>query len=131
MVAKISERLAERAGMELPDWIVEARATSRMAILELEAQDYLALITSPRGTGELEELIEAVRVGESWLFRHRAQIRTLVDHVVPALRGKRAIKVWSAGCSTGEEPYTLAAVLQRSLPACTISIVATDVSASA
>src|SRR5262245_49155406 len=131
MVAKISQRLAERAGFELPDWIVEARATSRMAALELAPDEYLTLIASPRGAAELEELIEAVRVGESRLFRHRSQIRALVDHVVPALRGKRALKVWSAGCSTGEEPYTLAAVLQQALPACTIQILATDVSSAA
>jgi chemotaxis protein methyltransferase CheR len=131
MVAAISQRLAERAGFELPAWIVEARAASRIAALEVTAEQYLALIASPRGNAELDALIEAVRVGESRLFRHRSQITALVDHVVPALRGKRALKVWSAGCSTGEEPYTLAAVLQRALPACTITILATDVSAAA
>jgi chemotaxis protein methyltransferase CheR len=131
MVAAISQRLAERAGLELADWIVEARATTRIAALAVTPGEYAALISSPRGAAELDALIEAVRVGESSLFRHRAQIAALVDHVVPALRGKRAIKVWSAGCSTGEEPYTLAAILQRSLPGTTVSIVATDVSAAA
>ncbi|HEY5928255.1 MAG TPA: CheR family methyltransferase [Kofleriaceae bacterium] len=131
MIAAISQRLAERAGFELPAWIVEARAASRIATLEVTADDYLALLASPRGTVELDALIEAVRVGESRLFRHRSQIAALIDHVVPKLRGKREIKVWSAGCSTGEEPYTLAAVLKRSLPGTTISVIATDVSATA
>jgi chemotaxis protein methyltransferase CheR len=131
MVAAISQRLAERAGLELADWIVEARATTRIAALAVAPGDYVTLISSPRGAAELDSLIEAVRVGESSLFRHRAQISALVDHVIPALRGRRALKVWSAGCSTGEEPYTLAAILQRSLPDTTVSIVATDVSAAA
>ena len=131
MIEAIAERLAVRAGFELPAWIVEARAASRIAALALTPEDYLALIGSPRGSAELDTLIEAVRVGESRLFRHRSQIAALTEHVVPALRGKRAVRVWSAGCSTGEEPYTIAAVLQRSLPNCTISILATDVSASA
>src|SRR5262249_44999553 len=67
------------------------------------------------------------------LFRHRPQIEALVDVVAPALRarGRRPIRVWSAGCAAGEEPYTLAAVLARELAGWTISILATDVSADA
>jgi chemotaxis protein methyltransferase CheR len=130
IVAAIAEQLAAHAGLELPAWLVEARATSRIAALDLTPADYVALIASSRGAGELEQLIEAVRVGESRLFRHRGQIAALVDEVIPRLRaaGKTALKIWSAGCSTGEEPYTLAAVLARAMPACAVSIVATDVS---
>jgi chemotaxis methyl-accepting protein methylase len=101
-IAAIAERLAAHAGLELPAWVVEA-------------------------------LVEAVRVGESRLFRHRPQIDALAAVVAPALRarGRRAIRVWSAGCAAGEEPYTLAIVLSRALPECAISILATDVSADA
>jgi chemotaxis protein methyltransferase CheR len=132
-VTAIARRLAAHAGLELPAWVVEARAQSRMFALGIAAPDYVALIDSGRGEAELEELIEAVRVGESRLFRHRQQIAALVDVVAPALRarGKRAIKVWSAGCAAGEEPYTLAAVLSAALPSVQLSIIATDVSADA
>jgi chemotaxis protein methyltransferase CheR len=130
IVAAIAERLADHAGLELPGWLVEARATSRIEALGVMPADYVRLIASSRGSGELERLVEAVRVGESRLFRHRGQIAALIDEVIPRLRatGKRELRIWSAGCSTGEEPYTLAAVLSRALPACAISIVATDVS---
>jgi chemotaxis protein methyltransferase CheR len=135
IVAAIAERLAEHAGLELPTWLVEARVASRVAALEITPANYVALVRSPRGTSELDRLIEAVRVGESRLFRHRGQIGALVNDVVPALRasGKRSLKIWSAGCSTGEEPYTLAAVLARALAgtSISISILATDVSADA
>lgn len=133
IVAAVSRRLAAHAGLDLPTWLVEARVTSRIAALEVSPPSYVALISSPRGASELDRLIEAVRVGESRLFRHGGQIAALVDEVVPALRagGKRAVKVWSAGCSTGEEPYTLAAVLGRALPGIQVSILATDVSADA
>lgn len=133
IVAAISKRLAAHAGLELPAWLVEARVTSRIAALAVSPPSYVALISSPRGVNELDRLIEAVRTGESRLFRHAGQIAALVDDVVPALRarGKRAVKVWSAGCSTGEEPYTLAAVLGRALPGTEVSILATDVSADA
>ncbi|MBA3392114.1 MAG: hypothetical protein H0T89_05690 [Deltaproteobacteria bacterium] len=133
IVVAIARRLAERAGLELPAWVVEARAATRMEALALPAADYVQLIESSRGGAELDELIEAVRVGETRLFRHRAQIAALVDVIAPALRAsrKRTIRVWSAGCAAGEEPYTLALVLARALPGVQLSIAATDVSADA
>src|SRR5215468_10817236 len=133
MVAVIAQRLAEHAGLELPGWVVDARASARIAALGCAPADYVALIDSGRGAGELAELIEAVRVGESRLFRHRSQIAALADVVAPALRarGRRAIRAWSAGCAAGEEPYTLAIVLSRALPDRAISILATDVSGEA
>src|SRR5690242_20133612 len=133
MVAAVSRVLATHAGLELPAWVVEARATARIAKLGIDANDYAGLIDSVRGQAELEELIETVRVGESRLFRHRQQIAAITDVVIPALRAnrKRAVKVWSAGCAAGEEPYTLAAVLGRALPGVQVTIIATDVSADA
>jgi chemotaxis protein methyltransferase CheR len=132
-VAAIAQRLAEHAGLELPAWVVEARAAARIALLGRTPGDYVALLDSGRGVSELSELIEAVRVGESRLFRHRSQVDALAEVVAPALRarGRRQVRVWSAGCAAGEEPYTLAIVLARTLPDCTISIIATDVSAEA
>lgn len=132
-IVAIAGRLAERAGLALPAWVVDARATARIAALGCTADEYVALIDSARGAGELAELIEAVRVGESRLFRHRSQIDALAGVVAPALRaqGRRTIRAWSAGCAAGEEPYTLAIVLSRALPDCAISILATDVSADA
>lgn len=132
-IAAIAARLAKHAGLELPAWVIDARATARIAAVGCSPSEYVALIASARGAGELAALIEAVRVGESRLFRHRPQIDVLTGVVAPALRaqGRRAIRVWSAGCAAGEEPYTLAIVLSRALPDCAISIVATDVSAEA
>lgn len=132
-VAEIARRVAAHAGLELPAWVVEARAAARIEALGISPGAYAALIESPRGSDELAALIEAVRVGESRLFRHRPQIDALAEVVAPALRarGRRAVRVWSAGCAAGEEPYTLAMVLARALPDCAISVIATDVSASA
>jgi chemotaxis methyl-accepting protein methylase len=133
IVAAVARRLAQHAGLELPAWVVEARTAARIAATGLTPAQYVELIGAGRGSEELAELIEAVRVGESRLFRHRSQIAALIATVVPALqaRSKRAIRVWSAGCAAGEEPYTLAAVLARTLPGVSITILATDVSADA
>lgn len=131
VLSAIAQRLADHAGLELPQWVIEARASERMAALAMSSTGYAALLGSPRGDHELAQLTEAVRVGESRLFRHRQQLAALVDHIVPRLAGRRSVRVWSAGCAAGEEPYTLAAILSRALPTATLSIIATDVSASA
>ena len=133
LVAAIAQRLAEHAGLALPAWVIDARASARLAAIGCAADEYVALIGSARGAGELAALLEAVRVGETRLFRHQAQIDLLTSVFAPAMRarGRQPIRVWSAGCAAGEEPYTLAIVLSRALPDRALSIVATDVSQEA
>lgn len=133
ILAGVARRLADHAGLQLPAWVVEARTSARIAALSLTPTAYLELIESGRGQSELGMLVEAVRVGETSLFRHKPQIAALLDLVVPALRAraKRSIRVWSAGCASGEEAYTLAIVLSRALPDYAIEILGTDMSAEA
>jgi chemotaxis protein methyltransferase CheR len=132
IVAGLAGRLAEHAGLELPTWVIESRAQARMAALGVTPADYVELVGSARGAVELAELIELVRVGETRLFRHRSQVDALTELVAPALRRRpRPVRVWSAGCATGEEAYTLAIVLGQALPGHAVSILATDVSADA
>jgi chemotaxis protein methyltransferase CheR len=127
--------LHAHAGFDLPDWVVEARALERMEALDLGAQAYLDLVRSPRGAAELAALVEALRVGETRFFRHRPHVDALLDVVVPAWRARdeRSPRIWSAGCATGEEAYTLALVLGRALPrpAFRTTILGTDVSEEA
>jgi chemotaxis protein methyltransferase CheR len=134
ILASLERRLRSHAGLELPAWVVESRARARMALLGVDAEHYVDLVSAPR-SDELAALVEAVRVGETRFFRHRSQVAALTDVVIPAwrARGERAPRVWSAGCATGEEPYTLALVLAERMPAPTFapSILATDVSAEA
>ncbi|HTJ42084.1 MAG TPA: protein-glutamate O-methyltransferase CheR [Kofleriaceae bacterium] len=131
IVAKVGRRLAEHAGLELPAWILSSRIEARLAALAMDPQAYLGLVNAPHGRGELHALVEAVRVGETRFFRHAAQVQALTDVVVPAwrARGKKIFRAWSAGCATGEEPYTLALILSRLVPR--LSILATDVSEDA
>jgi len=131
IVAAVARRLAEHAGLELPAWVVEARAQARMRRLGLGADAYVELIGTARGEDELDELLECVRVGETRLFRHRQQIAALEEVVIPTLRHRRELRVWSAGCAAGEEAYTLAAILTHHLPDAILSILATDVSSDA
>jgi chemotaxis protein methyltransferase CheR len=81
---------------------------------------------------ELAGLIEALLVHETYLFREIRALSELVDgHLVPTVRARGRARVWSAACSTGEEPYTLAMLLDDRGMLDAVEIVATDISAAA
>jgi chemotaxis protein methyltransferase CheR len=66
-------------------------------------------------TDWLDELVEHLTVGETYFLRDPAQIaalrRVILPEIIERRRPERRLRVWSAGCSTGEEPYTLAILL--------------------
>ncbi|MCA1720044.1 MAG: protein-glutamate O-methyltransferase CheR [Actinobacteria bacterium] len=101
-----------------------------------DVYSYLPLLQSP---AERQELLNEVTIQETHFFRNPPQIRALRRHVVPELlrvaesQGRR-LRVWSAGCSTGEEAYSVAMLLRELLPTTAgwdVKVVATDVSARA
>jgi len=81
----------------------------------------------------LHALVEHLTVGETYFLRDPAQIAALRETILPDLierrSGERRLRLWSAGCSTGEEPYTLAILLREKniTPAWDILLVGTDV----
>ncbi|HET7767238.1 MAG TPA: protein-glutamate O-methyltransferase CheR [Chloroflexota bacterium] len=85
-----------------------------------DAPSLLAALRSG-GAENLVELAGQVVIGETHFFRVRPQMEALRHVVLPDLiakrRASRCLRVWSAGCSTGEEPYTLAILLREQLPA--------------
>ncbi len=135
VVARVRDCIAARAGLEPVGWVLERRLDDRMRALDVaNPADYAHLLESPAGLRELELLIEALRVGETRFFRHRSHVAALTDLVAPAIRkarGSGTVSAWSAGCATGQEPYTLAMVLGRLLPRHQVSVLATDISAEA
>lgn len=80
----------------------------------------------------LDQLVEAVTVGETQFFRHPNQLVVLMQRVLPDLRTRRGdqLRVWSAGCATGEEAYTLAIMLEEAHLS-EARVLGTDVSATA
>lgn len=101
--------------------------TPTAALRQLEGED----IRSPLW----QRIIGAAAIGETYFFRDRAQIDALRLHVLPELIAQRraqqrpSLRLWSAGCSTGEEPYTLAMLLHELLPDLAqwhITLLATD-----
>jgi chemotaxis protein methyltransferase CheR len=100
---------------------VSATKEDLIAFLEEKAprrqwQAYLGRLESAgAGDAELRALAERLTVGETYFLRHQAQLQVLVDQVLPGLqRGGRCARVLSAGCSTGEEAYSLAILARES-----------------
>ncbi len=77
-------------------------------------------LSAGRSAGLLEELAISLSIGETHFFRVGPQIDALRQQILPALiearRAERELRIWSAGCSTGEEPYTIAILLRELLP---------------
>jgi len=99
---------------------------------------YLALVSSTTGTEERQALLDEVTIPETHFFRNPPQIRALRKYVLPELLKQaaktRRLRIWSAGCSTGEEPYTIAMLVRELVPASAdwdIKVIATDVSTRA
>ncbi len=96
-------------------FLLERRVARRMrelSITSLSAYQYELRQDSKRD-GELAELIDELTTNETYFFRERSQLRALMAEILPEAlvarreRGSGPVSVWSAGCSSGEEPYSL------------------------
>jgi chemotaxis protein methyltransferase CheR len=124
------------AGINLPsgkETLVRSRLARRLRALGLTSFDhYFEFLDSNAGAEEMPRLIDALTTNKTSFFRESEHFRFLqkalteqVEHTGPRVR------LWSAGCSTGEEPYSLAITLYDALPkpgACDMRILATDIS---
>ncbi|MFL6241030.1 MAG: CheR family methyltransferase, partial [Actinomycetes bacterium] len=101
-----------------------------------DVMSYLQMLSTPEAEEERQALLDEVTIPETHFFRNPPQITALRRHVLPHLlkeaagRGRK-LTIWSAGCSTGEEPYTIAMLIRELLPLTNgwdIRIIATDIS---
>jgi chemotaxis protein methyltransferase CheR len=101
---------------------------------------YEAVLAGPAtGDAEWRALEAAITVGETFFFRHSEQFAALRDTILPdlisAAANRRRLRIWSAGCSTGAEPYSLAILIERllgdALPAWRVDILGTDINEQA
>lgn len=93
---------------------------------------YYYLRYDPESAREFEKLVEALVVGETYLFRELAPLETAVQNfIVPALSTGRRPRIWCAACASGEEAYTIAMVLAGRGILNEVDLVASDISAAA
>lgn len=101
-------------------YLFERRLAERVAALELSNFDeyYKYLRFNANGRRELEEAIETLTTKETYFFRQEYQLRAFQNELLPRIAranaASRQVSVWSAGCSTGEEAYTIAMLMLQS-----------------
>ncbi|SEU37699.1 CheR family methyltransferase [Stigmatella erecta] len=126
----------QRAGLLLPTCIPAAeegiaRAMARAGLEELHLYQGL-LASDPHA---FDELLNELTIGETYFFRTHEHFDFLRERALPELRRLRspehAMRVWSAGCSSGEEPYSLAVLLMEEGYGHRMEVHATDISRAA
>lgn len=112
--------LQERTGMHLPKERKSFLITSlNLRMREIGYKDYESyydyLQSGKAGKIEWTALVDRLTVHETRFFRDQQAVNFFLDYCLPDLfaRGNESIDIWSAGCSTGEEPYTLAMVTDQ------------------
>lgn len=101
-------------------FILERRLRERLMALGLRSfgEYYHFLRFSNRGRAELEEAAEALTTNETYFYREDYQLRAFRDELLPRIAqeagSRRRLAIWSAGCSTGEEVYTIAMLVAES-----------------
>ncbi|MFH1289017.1 MAG: CheR family methyltransferase [bacterium] len=99
-------------------------------------QYYQFLKFHPDGEEEFKELVETFTINETCFFRNTSHFSVLEEYILPELirerllQNNKFLKIWSAGCSSGEEPYSLAMLISKMIPDhknWAIEILATDI----
>ena len=118
----LREAIYRRTGIWFPDaskYLLQKRLSPRARELNFESfQKYFYFLQyDPRADAEFDEICDLVTTKETYFFREPAQLTAFVDEIIPEVLSRKPgkkIRVWSAGCSTGEEPYSIAMMLEES-----------------
>ncbi|MEM6551335.1 MAG: protein-glutamate O-methyltransferase CheR [Planctomycetota bacterium] len=121
---KLRKIVYDRAGIHFQDtkkYVLESRLARRVEELEFEDFDqYLMFLTAgPYQMDEFQEMFNRITINETSFFRNEPQLdvfeRTVLPKLLEARKATKTLRLWSAACSSGEEPYTLAIQLHRTL----------------
>ena len=140
--ALLRDFIYSRTGIFFPEkkkYLIEGRLAKRLQLLKItQFEDYLYLLKyGQQRNDEFEALCNIVTINETSFFRNEAQMNAfqqkLAGEIIEAKKtqGGRSLRIWSAACSSGEEPYTLAMLylehLKPRYPGLNIEIIGTDI----
>ena len=134
----IAATLHDASGIALPDskaTLVYSRLAKRLRALGLENfRDYCALVQGSDGLDERQQMIVALTTNVTRFFREPHHFEHLKSQVLPPLlnaaRRGGSVRIWSAGCSNGQEPYSIALTILSMMPEAPehdVRILATDI----
>ena len=140
LISQAAELIAAQLGLHFPParWDDLERGIGAAA-QELGARDLQSFVrsfvSSPWTKSRIEILASHLTIGETYFFRDGKTFEILQDHILPELissrqKTERRLRLWSAGCCTGEEPYSIAMLLSRMIPdlkSWNITILGTDI----
>jgi len=119
-------------------YLLEKRLGKRLQQHNLKTfKDYYYFLRyNPNKDQELSEVIDQLTTNETYFYREDFQLKTFVQDILPEIRrrkeqeGRQTLRIWSAGCSSGEEPYTIAMLLlgQPWLKSWRVEVIGTDIS---
>lgn len=121
---KLRKIVYDRAGIWFQDskkYVLESRLSRRLDELDFDSFDqYLMFLTAgPYQMDEFQEMFNRITINETSFFRNEPQLNVFERVILPELLEKRAatkrLRIWSSACSSGEEPYTMAIQIHRSL----------------
>jgi chemotaxis protein methyltransferase CheR len=135
---RIAAALHAASGIALPDskaTLVYSRLAKRLRALGLENfRDYCALIAGADGVDELQRMVVALTTNVTRFFREPHHFEHLKTELLPSLlvgaRKGAPVRIWSAGCSNGQEPYSIALTILSMMPDAAdhdVRILATDI----
>lgn len=131
---KVSQLVHRLCGIYLKDGkeaLVRARLMKRLRALGMDSFDaYLKYIESEKGADELGMMVDVMTTNKTSFFREPGHFHFLEHNILPDLTSRR-VRFWTAACSSGEEPFSLAIMLKERIPDIErrdIKILATDIS---
>lgn len=136
--SKICEIAKVQAGLQITSKkraLVQSRISKRLRETQISSfENYVQSIMSGNVPDELTNMISALTTNVSSFFREPHHFEELENRLVPEilrkLKDEKRVRIWSAGCSSGQEPYSIAMILHNSIPNIEtqdIKILATDI----
>jgi len=115
------DQIYKRTGMWFSDtskYLLQKRLSPRARELNFESfQKYFYFLQyDPRAEAEFDQIYDLVTTNETYFFREPAQLAAFAEEIVPEILERKSVKkirIWSAGCSSGEEPYSIAMLLSE------------------